>query len=219
MFLQKPTKPEKGNLMAKKRGAGCESIRAFCGASLNYKAVADAVLALGGGDAELNRLRADPELAKQIAVLIVGVARKVADPFYLLLFEDQIKAGHYDLRDIPITADKFPQPSRGTPFSELRTFNFGRDVDLSEIPVLLATKGYELADPIELMNYGANNPEEQRDHPIVALGAVYVAPDTNRFVVEIRRRGKARVISLRGYVSRWSDYYYFLARPLPPATL
>lgn len=205
--------------MGKKRGAGCESIRAFCGASLNYKAVADAVLALGGGDAELNRLRTDPDLAKQIAILIVGVAKKIADPFYLLPFEDQIKAGHYDLRDIPITADKFPEPSRGTPFSELRTFNFGRDVDLSEIPVLMAADGYEPADPIELMNYGANNPEEQKKHPIVALGAVYVAPDTNRFVVEIRRRGKARTIALRGYVSRWSDYYHFLARPMKPATL
>lgn len=205
--------------MGKKRGAGCASVRAFGGAFLNYKAVADAVLALGGGDVELERLRANPDLAKQVAVLIVGVAKKMADSFYVLPFEDQMKAGHYDWRDILVTAEKFPEPSRGTPINELRTFNFGRDVDLSEIPGLMAADGYEPADPIELLNYGAKYPEEQRKHPIVALGAVYVAPDNNRFVVEIRRRGKARSIALRGYVSRWSDHYHFLARPKQPATL
>lgn len=78
---------------------------------------------------------------------------------------------------------------------------------LSEIDKL----GFCPANIEELCDYGARNPEEQRKHPIVALGSVFVSPNYGyRYSPCLDESDTGRRLDLDWHGNVWSDDWRFL---------
>ncbi|MFA6132048.1 MAG: hypothetical protein WC702_03235 [Patescibacteria group bacterium] len=91
---------------------------------------------------------------------------------YDLAFEAMVAAGHYNCRDMDVTAEHFPNKSTGVIKYEPVLVYLGRastNEALHEIEQL----GVIPASAAELLAYGAKCPEEQRNYPIVALGQAW----------------------------------------------
>lgn len=151
------------------------------------------------------------KMAKAMAEAAVG-----RDPFYTLSLAEQIAAGHYDWKNPDITAERFSTPSVGTPVGELKEFHFNRDIEMDEAIRLMTAEGYEPSDIGELLNYGAKNPDEQRQYPIIALGSVCVRSGGDRCVADLHRHDAGRALHLVRVDVRWDGRCRFLARRKRP---
>lgn len=84
---------------------------------------------------------------------------------------EMIKAGHYDWTNDDITEKKFTvDPSRFTT-ANTKVYHFNKWMSTEAVVPEMAEDGYEPAFIENLLAYGAENPEEQRKYPIVALGS------------------------------------------------
>jgi hypothetical protein len=91
-----------------------------------------------------------------------------------LSLPEMIAPGHYDWVNLDITAEHFPITETGVKGIVVATLGFGRDISSQEDGVKeLQKRGMNRpATLAELLAYGARHPEEQRKHPIVALGSI-----------------------------------------------
>lgn len=172
-----------------------------------------AILKKGGTYEQIHALTkpGGAALLERMAEVIVNTAKNVVDSFYALSLAEQIKAGHYDWSNPDITAEHFPQPSRGTPVEKLKLFHFNRTVSTAEAIRLMAVEGYEPANIAELLNYGAQNPNEQKQYPIIALGSLWSDWRGYRCVAALFEDAGERRLDLGCSGDDWSGRCRFLA--------
>lgn len=197
------------NIMARKKS---EFLGALGVAFEIFKAIADAVIARGGGDDDLRRVVSDKGLAGKIAEVIM-TGRAVVDFLevnYDLAFEAMVAAGHYDYCNLDITAERFPNKATGVKRYEPVLVHLGRNASTMEALAEIKRLGLIPASAAELLAYGAKNPEEQRKYPIVALDQVWRGL-VDSFFPCLWSVDRVRVLGLRYDDDDWDDYCRFLA--------
>lgn len=127
-----------------------------------------------------------------------------------------IVAGGYDWADSNITADLFPiKPVKGNERKRevfVVHFNFNREVKSSEeVIVELDKLGFCPAVTEELLALGKDQPELQRQYPIIALGSSAVAGGGRRGVPCLGKCGSRRLLYLFYFALDWLARYRFLA--------
>ena len=132
-----------------------------------------------------------------------------------------IAAGRYDWVDDDITPKRFPIVGTGVVEFETKVFHFDRYISSEDAvrfirseliePDPSTTFSFWEPAPIEaLLAYGAKNPDEQRQYPIIGLGSV-AEVDGDRHVPYLGRHDAERVLFLYWWGSGWDAHYRFLA--------
>lgn len=178
-----------------------------------WKALVNAVLDLGGSDDDLRRIQTDKELRRKLAELIVGATRKV---FRLVVNYDEsvetlVKRGKYDWTNDSITSKNFPTKRTGTSEVVVELVYLNRAVSTDEALAELDRMGFRPAELKELLVLGAEQPELQREFPIVALGSVWQYPDGDRRCAYLGRYADGRDLDLYWLGRDWYGHCRFAA--------
>ena len=113
-----------------------------------------------------------------------------------------IASGKYDWRDFAITSNNFPITKRGTDKVLVELIQFDRDMGSADVIRELDTMGLRPADLPELLAFGANYPEKQREFPITLLGSVWHTADGDDRVVCLFTRPTGRSLRLDCWSNR-----------------
>jgi hypothetical protein len=137
---------------------------------------------------------------------------------YGMSLEDMIAAGKYNWKNIYIKAKKFPVQGEGVVQYQAKLFRFDRYISsehaVAAIKASHRKTRWEPAKIEHLLAYGAKNPEEQRQYPIVGLGSVAEVHGSRRVPFLDAERG----LSLDWWDGGWDGDFRFLAvRKLPLA--
>ncbi len=124
--------------------------------------------------------------------------------------EDSVKAGEYDCRDGDITDENFPSEKSGKSEVNFATFYFDNSISSEDAIELMKLGNYRPATMKEELAFGEKNPDEQRQHPVVALGSV-VDLSGDRHVGVLYRDGSGRGANLVYYGHEWNSRCRFLA--------
>lgn len=89
-----------------------------------------------------------------------------------MTLDQMIAAGSYDWTNSDITAKRFLLSGTGKVAFEPKIFHFDRDISSENAIKEMEKDGFRPAKIEELLAYGAILPDEQRKHPIIALGSV-----------------------------------------------
>ena len=125
-----------------------------------------------------------------------------------------IAAGNYEWVNNNITAKKFPVEGTGIVRFEPKVFRFDRYISSED--AVEAIKADDRQNPWEptkiegLLAYGAKNPDEQRQYPIIGLGSVAEVRG-DRHVPCLHRCDAERRLGLHWWVGVWLDDSSFLA--------
>lgn len=129
--------------------------------------------------------------------------------------ENLVKDGKYDHINCDITDKNFSSSEKGERVVEFKMFHFMKHMLSDHVIFEMKNAGFRPAIVKELLSYGKKNTEEQRKHPIVALGSVTKIGD-DLYVSCLRgndcKRNSQRNASLRYFnLYGWDDYFRFLA--------
>ena len=162
----------------------------------------------------------DAQIANRLAVRrALGLGALTSTPGshivdYSLDLEAMIAAGNYDWKNNEITSERFPIVGEGQMEFEDTLFHFDRDISsdeaLAEIAKADPKNPWLPAKAENTLAYGAKNPEEQWEYPIIGLGSV-AEVDGNRHVLNLYRDGSKRGLILSWFDDDWLAYYRFLA--------
>jgi hypothetical protein len=126
---------------------------------------------------------------------------------------EMIELGRYDWKNPAITETNFPSidPSRFTT-KGVELLHFDRDILTKAAIAEMDKQGFRPATTEELLAYGAENPEEQRKHPLVALGSSWIGPGGYRLVPYLAEGAGRRRLNLLWAVPsrRWLAACRFL---------
>ena len=166
-------------------------VSALDNAARNYKDLTNEVVNQGGDGSEMHRIHSDRDLRRQLAALIVGSSSTtgtVVGSFELTIdhhsrsVEEMVAAGRYDGYTNPnITTENFPHHRDGIETVTIDLVQFSQTGTTTERQSALAAYD-DLCDMDDQLAFGVSNPDEQRQHPIVFLGAVWVDPYGYRYV-------------------------------------
>ncbi len=170
-----------------------------------FLAIVNEVLALGGNDEQLRRILTSKTLRRQIAELIVNTTTKV-----VLTLTSLIEVGKYDWVNSDITEARFPMPENFTLGAEPKLYHLNRNISSEKAIEEMAKDGFRPATIWDLLDFGAKNPELQRQFPIVALGSV-CRVSVRRFVACLGRDDSGRSLNLDWYGRGWGGGGRFLA--------
>jgi hypothetical protein len=92
---------------------------------------------------------------------------------YSLSVEDAIALGRYDRNHNKITSANFPSRRKGTVEVIVLIKRFGRNMEPSDVIKKLHSEGLRPAELSELLAFGAEYPEVQRDITLSAYGSVW----------------------------------------------
>lgn len=190
------------------------------------KGLSDEVRTLGGSDDALRRLLAEQPLRRQVAELLV--VKQVGDKYVVTVnYGKQLKtliaAGGYDwVNDYyegltwgdwkePDGETPAQFPSRGKVETEVVLVHLDRYAETSEVLAELESRGLRPANVAELVSFGIDHPEVQREFPVVELGSIWVGPDGHRYVAYLWSRSDRRYLDLRWYDGQWPPLDRFLA--------
>lgn len=123
---------------------------------------------------------------------------------YSKTLDDMIALGKYDWKNYDLTAKRFSITGEGVQEFEARYFHFNRAISSEDALRLIKEDdgGWEPAKTEHLLVFGANNPDEQRKFPIVALGSVgEVSGD--RLVPYLDGDGSRRNLGLYWFDGGW----------------
>ncbi len=131
---------------------------------------------------------------------------------YRLTLDQMIEAGRYDWKNSGITSN-FPVNCRRDESADVTMFlvKYDRSMESDDIIKDLDVRNLRAAELPELLALGAQNPDIQREFPIVALGSVWVNYRGHRSVPVLSRKGDARYLDLNNWVSGWHSRARFLA--------
>lgn len=155
----------------------------------------------------------------KIASLVLEVGKKVAQVFTLVVdytrsVKDSIAVGKYDWKDKDkdITDKNFPLAEHevGTKEQMFTLYHFGKNTQSDWVIAQMAKDGKHPATLRELLAFGEDNPELQREFPIIALGSVWVGRDGGRRVPCLGRDDWRRRLGLGWYGSGWGGDCRFL---------
>jgi hypothetical protein len=177
-----------------------------------FKAIADAVIAIGGTDDDLRCVVSERGLANRIAEVIMAgrAVIEILEVNYDLAFEAMVAAGHYDYRNPNITAEYFPNQATGVRRYKPVLVSLGRNASTKEALAEIQGMGLIPASAAELLAYGAKHPEEQRKYPIIALGQAGRFSDYSCFP-SLGRNGGGRRLTPAFGCSDWLGHCRFLA--------
>jgi len=170
---------------------------------------------LGCSDDDIRRIKTNKALRRQIAELIVsdrvicGRHNVVVD--YGMSLADMIDIGRYDWKNNDIMTKHFPISGSGTSETEIVLFQFNKGMSTDAVLAELDKRGFRAATLPELLALGADQPELQRQFPIIALGSVWRRPDGNRNVACLGRRDAERFLLLDWYEFVWCGVCRFAA--------
>ena len=150
------------------------------------------------------------------ATFLVLACSHVQEPPATKTFDGMIAAGDYDYVDSYITEENFPVDSSRFTTDNTKVFHFGWEMTTAEVKVEIRKEGYEPAGLERLLAYVAENPEEQRKHPVIALGTFWVDPNGYPhvpYVPYLREDSGRRDLDLYWDVPgrRWDGVCRFLA--------
>jgi hypothetical protein len=194
----------------------------FLGALGKYmeisKAVVNEVLGLGGSDEDVRRILTVRSLRSEIAKLIVGAKKILKDIFsvrtnYDLSIKDLVKACDLNWANDDITDEHFVVTKVGQEESKFVYVHLDRLVTTREVLEYMKENNLQPADIKQLLSFGKQNPDEQRKHPIVELGSVWVHSHGNRHVAFLYGNdGQRRLALSYAYPDgQWDEDYRFLA--------
>ena len=136
------------------------------------------------------------------------------EPFCLTVeyssLETMIASGQYDWRNSEITPARFPVTGTDKVALEARYFHFNHAISSEKAAEEMEAAGWEPARIEHLLALGTTHPEEQRKHPIVALGSVAEVGGDRRVPV-LDGDGAERYLFLSGWDGDWDPPYRFLA--------
>ncbi|MFA6227948.1 MAG: hypothetical protein WC668_02060 [Patescibacteria group bacterium] len=167
-----------------------------------WKSLTDEILSLGGDDEAICLIKANNDLRRQMAELVMAKARDIKDAAkqivspYLTSVHDlvidfsqdlgqMIAAGKYDWTNSDITAEHFPLNGAGKRKVRVELLHFnqyfknGDEViaKLKEVNKWLAQQGanyrYRFSRIEEFLALGVVQPGLQRQFPIAALGSIW----------------------------------------------
>ncbi len=124
---------------------------------------------------------------------------------------DAIAAGKYDWVNNDITQKNFPTNRSGKAEVEIELVHFNRVVSTKEALAELDKRGLRPAELHELLAFGANHPELQREFPIIGLASVWQDSYGSRFCPYLFWSGSERYLRLFWLGSGWSVYCRFAA--------
>ena len=178
-----------------------------------FKAIADAVLGLGGTDQDLRRILTDKGLRKKIAEIVVSEVRQTFRVLvdYSKSLAEMIQAGNYDWKNNDITQDHFPTKGNGQQEVEVVLFHFGRNISSDDAIAEMERAGYRPARIEELLALGASQPELQKQYPIVGLGSVWRDPSGLRRVPYLFWDDSGRRLRLHWLEGDWRESCRFVA--------
>lgn len=197
--------------------AKSEFLSSFGTAFEVFKAMSDAVLAMGGDDNDLRRLLSDSSLGKQVAEVIMGRGAKYLGDtltvtlYYPRTFEEMVAAGHYDWVNQDITSGHFPITREGETAIEVVLVHLNKVASTADVLHYMGEHGLAPAPIEHLFAVGEQYPDLQRKFPIVALGSVWRFSRGLRFVAGLCEFGARRDLGLRWFECDWRDDCRFLA--------
>ena len=125
--------------------------------------------------------------------------------------EEAVKAGKYDWVNEHITQQNFPNDQgQGKVETSMELVHFGRDMRSDKVVAELDKLGLRPATLMELLAFGAANPELQRQFPIFALGSVWTHPVGDCLVPCLFGGGDGRRLGLRWFDVEWGERCRFL---------
>ncbi len=124
---------------------------------------------------------------------------------------EMIRAGHYDWTNPDINEEKFTVDPRRFTTEGTKVYHFNKWMSIEAVIAEMMKDGYEPAFIENLLAYGAENPEEQRKYPIVALGSSCVSRDGDVVSPFLDRRVDGRGLDLDWLAGDWSESCRFLA--------
>lgn len=168
----------------------------------NNVLISDAILLLHGKTPE--------KKAKPTEEIVLGVD-------YNQSVEQMISAGKYDLIDDAVNEENFPLPvgllgQKKTVSTRLIHYDQGKES--SEIISDMEQARQRPANLAELLALGIEQPELQRQFPIVALGSVRSDAYGNETVPYLRGKGSFRMLGTILLKEPWSKNCFFLTVPL-----
>ena len=122
---------------------------------------------------------------------------------------DMIAAGKYDWVNSNINEENF-SPETLALGSEPKLYHFNCNTSLENAITLMDKDGYRPGTLGDILTYGAKNPEEQREYPIIALGSV-VSVGGSRYVACLAGDDSERGLDLYWFGGGWGARYRFLA--------
>jgi len=180
------------------------------------KGLAEEIWAIGGNDDSLRRIISDRSLRQNIARLIVGENANGSGTYKVTVdygqsLDTMITAGRYDWKNGDINDQNFPISGRRTSETEIALFHFNKGMSTDAVLAELDKRGFRAATLPELLALGADQPELQRQFPIIALGSVWRDPIGIRCVAYLDGSGAERYLNLYWYGRDWKDICRFAA--------
>ena len=111
-------------------------------------------------------------------------------------------------KNTPVRVNK----AKGTEKKEVFVIHFDRRIETSEEVVeAMAALGYKPADHEDLLAFGTDHPDAQREYPIVQLGSSWGRPGGGRVVSCLDGGGSGRGLGLNIWRGGWDSDCGFLA--------
>lgn len=123
---------------------------------------------------------------------------------YAISLAEAIAKGKYDSVSSDITANHFPGAGVDTAKLEAQLVHFDRIMESNDVLKELDQAGLRPATLQELLAFGEQHPDTQRQFPIVALGSVWQDRDGRRSIPALWSYAGGR-----GLYLRWCDYGWF----------
>lgn len=130
---------------------------------------------------------------------------------YGMALADMIAVGKYDWTNSDITTKHFSVRGEGKAEVEIQLVHFDRVMESDDVIRELDKQGLRPAKIEELLAFGANYPEVQREFPVVALGSVWRDSDGYRYVAYLHWLVRERSLYLFWFGRRWFEVYRFAA--------
>jgi hypothetical protein len=132
--------------------------------------------------------------------------------------ESLIKDNDYNYVNPDITNKNFPRKGKGTKNIDVEFFNIKEYKTTEQILKMIEKDNLEPLTIHELLTFSIQYPDEQRKHPIAALGSAWVDPDGYRHVGYLYGDADGRYCYLYwGLPERqWSPDYVFAVRRRKP---
>lgn len=125
--------------------------------------------------------------------------------------EDGVKAGCYDWVNPNSTSRNFPTERKDTSEVEMKLIHFHRNISTDQALHELDRMGYRSAELHELLAFGQNYSEVQRDFPVIALGSVWQDQGGCRCVPCLFRNDSERRLDLLWVEGDWDEVCRFAA--------
>lgn len=148
------------------------------------------------------------ELVEKVINYIVSTHRFKVN--YSRSISDSVKAGNYGWKNDDITNQNFPSTESGEKEVDGAIYHFNKTTTSPDVIAEMKRDGYRPATMKELLAFGEQNPELQRQFPIVALGSV-ARLDGSRHVGCLCGSGSERNLRLSYFGNGWLGHCRFLA--------